>query len=59
MELTWAGYRISVRVQRNQDERTPCFGAERMYQPRSRRERREAEKQCLLASGCRYVDFTK
>ncbi len=55
MELTWAGYRISVSVQRKQVERTPGRAARQVYHPRPPQQRREVHKQYLLASGCRYV----
>jgi len=59
MELTWAGYKISLRVQRKEVERAAKPTAEQVYQPRSAEHRREVEKQYLLASGCRYTAPTK
>ena len=59
MELTWADYRISIRVQRKELERTSGFAARQGYQPRSPQQCREVEKQYLLASGCRYVAPTR
>jgi hypothetical protein len=59
MELTWAEYRISIRVQRKQADSTPDSRARRVCQPRLPQERREDEKQYLLASGNRYVAPTR
>ncbi len=59
MELTWADYRISLRIQRKEVDDTAGFTARQVYQPRSPQQRREVEKQYLLASGCRYVAPTR
>ena len=59
MELTWAGYRISLRVRRKEVVDTPKPTAAQVYQPRSAEHRREVDRQYLLASGCRHVGPTR
>jgi hypothetical protein len=55
MELTWAGYRINVRVKRRRTGRRIGLAGSRKHGSQLAPQRREVEKKYLLASGCRYV----
>jgi len=55
MELTQERYGISISVPRRPDEGTPRFQMKRAFRPPSPEQRREVDKEYLLASGSRYV----
>lgn len=61
MELTlgWRGYGISLRVRRRHVEGTVSCLTQRILRPPSPEQRREVEKEYILASGNRYVAPTR
>jgi hypothetical protein len=59
MELAWKGQGISVRILIKQVEATPAPAAKRVHRPPSPEQRREIEKQYLLASATRYIAPTR
>lgn len=61
MELTlgWKGYGISLRVRRRHVEGTVGRVVKPVLQPPSPEQRREVEKEYILASGNRYTAPTR
>ncbi len=55
MELTWAGYRIMLRVQRERADRRRLLNETQACEPQLSEERRDAQAGHSLACGNRYV----
>ena len=59
MELTWVGYRISVKVQRKEAGRRQLPASKQVHQTRLSQQCQKIQNQHLLASGSRYVAPTR
>jgi hypothetical protein len=59
MEGAWAGYRITISIQREHADRKPGAAPRRLSPPQLAPHRLRAEKGLLLASGSRHLGPTR